>query len=85
MVTEGKSFQMDDRIVAVQKAQHGFTLRQTRVELPLDNSRLDTETQLDLLICHLFSNEKRSIWAIMRLGFDRRGVFGTLLEVRRYL
>jgi hypothetical protein len=46
----------------------------------LDNGGLDHETQLDLLICHLFINQKRSISAIMRLGIDRRRIIRTLLK-----
>jgi hypothetical protein len=63
-----------------EQTRDGFYLRKTRFELPLDNGALDPKTQLDLLICHLFVNEKRSIWSIMRLGFDRRRIVQALLE-----
>jgi hypothetical protein len=71
---------MDEQKITDKQAQDGFHLRQTRVELPLDNGGLDPKTQLDLLICHLFVNEKRPISAIMRLGLDRRRIIRSLLE-----
>jgi hypothetical protein len=75
-----KEGSMDEQNVTYEKAHEELDFRQTRVELPLDNGSLDPETQLDLLICHLYVNEKRSIWSIIRLGFDRRRIIQALLE-----
>jgi hypothetical protein len=58
----------------------GFYLRQSKVELPLDNGGLDPKDQWDLLICHLFVNDKRSISAISRFGIDRSRIVQALLE-----
>jgi hypothetical protein len=58
----------------------GFYLRQTKIELPLDNGALDPQDQLDLLICHLFVNRRSPISAIMRLGIDRPRIVQALLE-----
>jgi len=33
----------------------GFNVRQTRVELPVENTNLDSELQTDLVICHPLS------------------------------
>jgi hypothetical protein len=71
---------MDEPKTTNKQAQDGFHLRQTSMELPLDNGGMNPKTQLDLLICHLFINERRSISAIMRLGFDRRRIIQALLE-----
>lgn len=71
---------MDEPKITDKQVQEGFRLSQTKVELPLDNGGMNPKTQLDLLICHLFINEKRSISAIMRLGFDRRRIIQALLE-----
>jgi hypothetical protein len=71
---------MDQLRITDKQPQEGFHLCQTRVELPLDNGGLNPKTQLDLLICHLFINEKRSISGIMHLGFDRRRIIQALLE-----
>jgi len=68
------------KTLPTKKRREGFDFRQTRVELPLDNGGLNPKTQLDLLICHLFINEKRSISGIMHLGFDRRRIIQALLE-----
>jgi len=58
----------------------GFNVRQTRVELPLENTNLDSELQTDLLICHLFVNDGRSIGDITRLGLDNQTVVRALLK-----
>jgi hypothetical protein len=58
----------------------GFYLRQTKVELPLDNGHLDPKDQWDLLICHLFVNRKSPISAIARLGIDRPRIVQALLD-----
>jgi len=60
--------------------REGFRLRQTKLELPLDNSGLDPQLQMDLLICHLFINEARPISAITQLGEDYPTVVRALLE-----
>jgi hypothetical protein len=62
------------------KTRDGFRVLQARVELPFDNAALDPELQTDLLICHLFVNDGRSIEAIARIGLDRERVVEALLE-----
>ncbi len=62
------------------KTVEGFRVRQTKFELPLDNGNLDPQLQTDLLICHLFVNERRSISAITRIGADYSSVVRALLE-----
>jgi hypothetical protein len=71
---------MDEQNVTNEKSHEGFRLSQTRVGLPLDNGGMTPKTQLDLLICHLFVNEKRPISGITRLGFDRRRIIQALLQ-----
>jgi len=66
--------------VSPTKTRDGFRVLQTRVELPFDNAALDPELQTDLLICHLFVNDGRSIEAIARIGLDRERVVEALLE-----
>jgi hypothetical protein len=68
---------MDDPKIAPKPTHDGFQLRQARVELPF---AIDTKTQLESLVCHLFVDEKCSIWTIMRLGIDRPSIIRTLLE-----
>jgi hypothetical protein len=60
----------------------GFRLRRARFELPLDNASLDEDTQLDLLICHLFVNERRPVSALTRMGLDYKRTVQALLERR---
>jgi hypothetical protein len=60
--------------------QDGFHLRKSKFELPLDNGALDSKTQLDLLICHLFVNNKSSISEIARVGIDPPSIVLALLE-----
>jgi|GEM_PF-2514217 hypothetical protein len=63
-----------------ERTQDGFYLRKTKFELPLDNGALDPKTQLDLLICHLFVNNKSSISEIARIGIDPPSIVRVLLE-----
>ena len=58
----------------------GFHLLQTKVELPFNNGGLDPQLQMDLLICHLFVNDKRSISTITLIGEDSRSVVQALLR-----
>jgi len=67
-------------VLLTEKTHDGFQLRKTKVELPFDNSGLDLKTQMDLLICHLFVNDGRSIAAITRIGLDRQSIIQTLLD-----
>jgi hypothetical protein len=69
-----------DLMTEREQTRDGFYLRKTRFELPLDNGALDPKTQLDLLICHLFVNDKRSISAIARIGIDASSIVRALLE-----
>jgi hypothetical protein len=70
---------MTERLLREQK-RDGFYLRKNRFELPLDNGALDPKTQLDLLICHLFINNKHSIASITRIGIDPPTIVRALLE-----
>jgi hypothetical protein len=67
-------------MIETEQTRDGFYLRKTKFELPLDNAALDPNTQLDLLICHLFVNDKRSISAITRIGIDAPTIVRALLE-----
>ena len=58
----------------------GFRILRSRVELPFDNAGLDPELQTDLLICHLFVNDGRSIAEITRIGLDPKRIVEALLE-----
>jgi hypothetical protein len=71
---------LNEALPTEHRDRDGFRILQTRVELPLDNAGLDPELQTDLLICHLFVNDGRSIAAITHLGFDRQRIVGALLE-----
>jgi hypothetical protein len=71
---------VDEVLPTEHRDRDGFRILQTRVELPLDNAGLDLELQTDLLICHLFVNDGRSIAAITHLGFDRQRIVRALLE-----
>jgi len=62
------------------ETHEGFRLRAARVELPLDNARLNEDTQLDLLICHLFVNKRRPVSEIVRIGVDYKRTVEALLE-----
>jgi hypothetical protein len=66
--------------LATELTQDGFYLLKSRFELPLDNGALDPKTQLDLLICHLFVNNKCSISAIARIGIDPQALSGLYLS-----
>jgi hypothetical protein len=68
---------MDHRSTSL---RDGFEVCRTRVELPLDNARLNSEVQTDLLICYLFVNEGRSIYEIARLGLDYPNIVAALLR-----
>jgi hypothetical protein len=70
---------MSEKLLTEQ-TRDGFHLRKTRFELPFDNGGLDSKTQLDLLICHLFVNDQRSISAITHIGIDRPSIVQALLE-----
>ncbi len=65
-----------------EETHEGFQLRTTRIELPLDNASLDEDTQLDLLICHLFVNERRPVSALARIGLGYKRTVQALLERR---
>jgi hypothetical protein len=67
-------------MIETEQPRDGFYLRKAKFELPLDNGALDPNTQLDLLICHLFVNDKRSISAITRIGIDAPTIVRALLE-----
>jgi len=58
----------------------GFHLRQSKIELPLDNASLDPKLQMDLRICHLFVKTQHCISDITRIGEDYESVVRTLLE-----
>ncbi len=58
----------------------GFILRKSKIELPLGNEDLSPELQQDLLICHLFVNNRHPITDIARrFGLESRNVIETLL------
>src|SRR5262245_56905968 len=61
-------------------ARDGFRILPRRVELPSEYAELDHELQIDLLICHLFINDGRSLGAIASIGLDRRRILGALLK-----
>jgi hypothetical protein len=61
-------------------ARDGFRILQSRVELPFEYPELDHELQIDLLICHLFINDARSLQAIAQIGLDRQRIVGALLK-----
>ena len=65
-----------------EETHEGFRLRAARVELPLDNASLAEETQLDLLICHLFVNKRRPVSELARIGVDYKRAVQALLEQR---
>jgi len=71
---------MSEKEPLAEHTRDGFYLRKTEFELPLDNGDLDSKTQLDLLICHLFVNDRRSISAITRIGVDPPSIVRALLE-----
>jgi hypothetical protein len=71
---------MNEVLPTEHRDRDGFRILRTRVELPMDNARLDPELQTDLLICHLFVNDGRSIAAITRIGLDRQRIVEALLE-----
>jgi hypothetical protein len=71
---------MSEKEPLAEHRRDGFYLRKTEFELPLDNGGLDSKTQLDLLICHLFVNDRRSISAITRIGVDPPSIVRALLE-----
>jgi hypothetical protein len=79
MSHKGEFAEMSEKLLT-EHTQDGFYLRQTKVELPLDNSGLDPKDQWNRLICHLFVNNKRSISAITRFGVDRPRIVQALLE-----
>jgi hypothetical protein len=62
-----------------EETHEGFRLRAARVELPLDNAKLDENTQLDLLICHLFVNKRRPVSEIVCIGVDYKRAVQALL------
>jgi len=64
----------------LERMHDGFCLRQTRVELPLENSGLDPKLQTDLLICHMFVNIGLPISVITAIGEDYPTVVRALLE-----
>jgi hypothetical protein len=63
------------------KERHdGFILRKARIDLPLRINAQDAELQRDLLICHLFANNRYSTSEIAgRFGLENRNVIGSLL------
>jgi hypothetical protein len=64
----------------MQETLDGFQLRKTKIELPLDNANLDENVQWDLLICHLFVNQRSPVSSITRIGLDYQRVVRTLIE-----
>jgi hypothetical protein len=60
--------------------RNGVRILQTRVELPLEYAELPAKLQIELLICHLFINDGRSVEGIAHLGLDRRLIVGALLR-----
>jgi hypothetical protein len=64
----------------LERIHDGFCLRQTRLELPLENSGLDPKLQTDLLICHMFVNVGLPISVITGIGEDYPTVVRALLE-----
>jgi len=58
----------------------GFCVLQTQIESPFDQDGFDPKLQTDLLVCHLFVNDGRSIGAITRMGLDRQRIVGALLK-----
>jgi hypothetical protein len=71
---------MSEKELLAEHIQDGFHLRKKEFELPLDNGGLDSKTQLELLICHLFVNDRGSIQAIARIGIDPPSIVRALLE-----
>jgi hypothetical protein len=71
---------MSEKELLAEPMRDGFHLRKTEFELPLDNGSLDSKTQLELLICHLFVNNRCSIKAIARIGIDHPRIVRALLE-----
>jgi hypothetical protein len=58
----------------------GFVLRKPKFDLPLSNEALDPRLQQDLLICHLFANNRHSIAEIARrFSLDARSIIEILL------
>ena len=64
----------------LERTHDGFCLRQTRVELPLENSDLNPKLQTDLLICHMFVNVGLPISVITAIIEDYPTVVRALLE-----
>ena len=82
--TDGSGFpqvnKKGKRWMVIEGTHEGFQLRRARIELPLDNAGLDEETQLDLLICYLFVNERRPVSELARIGLDHERTVQALLE-----
>jgi hypothetical protein len=58
----------------------GFVLRKPKFDLPLSNEALDPALQQELLICHLFTNNRHSIADIAdRFSLDVRTIIEILL------
>ncbi len=58
----------------------GFILRKSKIQLPLGNEHLSADLQQDLLICHLFVNNRHSVADIARrFGLKARDIIESLL------
>ena len=59
----------------------GFILRKPKIDLPLSNGALDPGLQRDLLICHLFANNRYPIADIAhRFSLDAGNIIEILLS-----
>jgi hypothetical protein len=74
------AFHGRDPMSETTETHSGFHILQTKVELPFNNASVDPQLQMDLLICHLFVNDKRSIPAITLIGEDSRSIIQALLR-----
>jgi hypothetical protein len=63
------------------KTHDGFGLRKIKIDLPLGNEALDPQLQRDLLICHLFVNNRHRVADIARrFDLEIRTVIKSLLS-----